>query len=214
MKNIKLTLRLFLGYALYALGISLIIKANLGLAPWDVLHQGLATTFGVTFGQASIGVGILIVVLNVKLGEKVGLGTIGNMIFIGLFVDFMLESPLVPAFQTLPLKFFQSFAGMWVIGLASFVYLSCGMGSGPRDGMMVALTKITGKPIALIRNSIEITVLALGYLLGGSIGIGTVLTALGVGFAIQWTFRLFKYDVKAQKHEALDLSIFKIKQDA
>lgn len=196
--------RLFFGYFLYALGIALTVDANLGLAPWDVLHQGLSQTLGVTFGMASIGVGIIIVMLNVKLGERVGWGTIGNMIFIGVFLDLLFASGLLPSLDSVPLRVIQLFVGMFTIGLASFVYLGCGMGSGPRDGLMVALTKKTGKPVGMIRSGIELCVLAVGYFLGGSIGIGTVLTALGIGFAVQTVFRLVRFDVKGQRHRFVD----------
>lgn len=196
--------RLMFGYFLYALGIALTVDANLGLAPWDVLHQGLSQTLGITFGTASIGVGIIIVALNVKLGERVGWGTIGNMIFIGVFLDLLFGSGLLPSLESVPLRVIQLFAGMYTIGLASYVYLGCGMGSGPRDGLMVALTKKTGKPVGLIRSGIELCVLAVGYFLGGSIGIGTVLTAVGIGFAVQNVFKLVKFDVKGQKHRFVD----------
>lgn len=201
---IKRLPRLLFGYFLYALGIALTVDANLGLAPWDVLHQGLSQTLGITFGTASIGVGIIIVALNVKLGERVGWGTIGNMIFIGVFLDMLFGSGLLPSLESVPLRVIQLFAGMYIIGLASYVYLGCGMGSGPRDGLMVALTKKTCKPVGLIRSGIELCVLAVGYFLGGSIGIGTVLTALGIGIAVQHVFRLVKFDVKGQKHRFVD----------
>lgn len=208
--------RLILGYFLYALGIALTVDANLGLAPWDVLHQGLSQTLGITFGTASIGVGVIIVLLNVKLGERVGWGTVGNMLFIGLFLDLLFGSGLLPSFESIPLRVIQLFAGMYTIGLASFVYLGCGMGSGPRDGLMVALTKKTKRPVGLIRSGIELCVLAVGYFLGGSIGIGTVLTAFGIGFAVQTTFKLLKFDVKAQRHRFIDedLALLRVKRGA
>jgi len=197
--------RLLVGYFLYALGIALTVDANLGLAPWDVLHQGLSQTLGITFGTASIGVGIIIVALNVKLGERVGWGTIGNMIFIGVFLDLLFGSGLLPSLESVPLRVIQLFAGMYIIGLASFVYLGCGMGSGPRDGLMVALTKKTGEagPVDPQRHR---TLRAGGgaSFLGGSIGIGTVLTALGIGIAVQHVFKLVKFDVKGQKHRFVD----------
>jgi uncharacterized membrane protein YczE len=213
-KKIRIIIRLFLGYALYALGIALTVEAKMGLAPWDVLHQGLSQTLGISFGMASIGVGILIVLLNVRLGERVGWGTIGNMIFIGLFLDLLFASGWLPSPQTIPFKVIQLIVGMFVIGLASYVYLGCGLGSGPRDGLMVALTKKTGKPVALIRNGIELSVLTVGYFLGGSIGVGTVITALGIGFAVQWTFRLLKFDVRAQKHRYVDQDLVWLKSRA
>jgi uncharacterized membrane protein YczE len=129
--------RLFVGLFLYAVGIVMTINANLGLGPWDVFHQGLSKTVGITMGQASIFMGVLIVLINYITGEKLGWGTLCNMIFIGLFMDFLMIYKLIPIFENLILQILMLLGGMFVIGLASYFYIGAGLGSGPRDGLMV-----------------------------------------------------------------------------
>lgn len=196
--------RLFLGLFLYAVGIVMTINANLGLAPWDVFHQGLAKIFHVTMGQAGISVGIIITVLNIFLNERIGWGSIGNMLFIGLFLDFLMFHKSIPVFDSIIPSFFMMLLGMFVIGIASYFYISAGLGSGPRDGLMVALTKRTGKSVSFIRNAIEVSVLIMGYILGGFVGIGTPIMALTVGHFVEFAFKLFKFDVGAVQHRFID----------
>jgi uncharacterized membrane protein YczE len=200
-------IKLFFGLFLYSLGIVMTINANLGLAPWDVFHQGLSIKTGITMGQASICIGMVLVVLDSLFGERLGWGTLFNMLFIGLFMDILMLNHLVPVFQPVILKLIMMLLGMFVIGVASYFYISAGFGSGPRDGLMVALTKKTGKSVRFIRNSIELSVLAVGYVMGGSVGIGTAIMAVTTGFFIQFSFKLFKYNLKETKHRFIDEDI-------
>jgi uncharacterized membrane protein YczE len=200
-------LRLFIGLFLYAIGIVMTINANLGLAPWDVFHQGLAETMGVTMGQASMGVGLVLIIVDSFLGERLGWGTIANMIFIGLFMDVLMLNHLIPIFQHMISSLLMMLLGMFIIGIASIFYIGAGLGSGPRDGLMVALTKRTGKSVRFIRNAIEICALAVGYLLGGFIGVGTLITGLAIGYMVQFAFKLFKFEVGKVKHRFIDEDI-------
>jgi uncharacterized protein len=204
--------RLFVGLFLYALGIVMTINANLGLGPWDVFHQGLSRTVGITMGQASITMGILIVITNYFVGEKLGWGTLCNMLFIGIFMDILMLNNIVPIYENKILQVIMMLGGMFIIGLASYFYIGAGLGSGPRDGLMVLLTKKTGKSVRFIRNCIEITVLIAGYFLGGFVGIGTLIIALGIGYSVQFVFKLFKFDVKAVKHRYVEDDIIFIKE--
>lgn len=205
MKKSLLTLgRLFLGLFLYAVGIVLTINANLGLSPWDVFHQGVSNRIGITMGQASITVGFIFVILDWILGEKLGIGTICNMLFIGIFMDVLMLNNLIPVFNNLFAQVLMMVLGMFVIGVASYFYIGAGLGSGPRDGLMVALTKRTKKSVRFIRNSIELTVLAIGYALGGTIGVGTLIMVLGVGYFVQFAFKLFKFDVRQVNHRFIE----------
>lgn len=204
---VKRVAKLFLGLFLYALGIIMTINANLGLAPWEVFHQGLSKNIGITMGQASIYVGIVFVILDSLLGERLGWGTLSNMIFIGLFLDILMLNHLVPVFQSMIPRFIMMLLGMLTIGMASYFYISAGLGSGPRDGLMVALTKKTSKSVRFLRNCIEFSVLAIGYFLGGSVGIGTIIMALTAGYFVQFAFKLFKFDVKETKHRFIDEDI-------
>jgi uncharacterized protein len=197
-------LRLFTGLFLYAVGIVMTINANIGLSPWDVFHQGLSKNVHITMGQASISMGLLIVVINSILGERIGWGTISNMLFIGIFMDVLMLNNIIPVFQNVILKLVMMFIGMFIIGMASFLYISTGVGSGPRDGLMIALTKRTGKSVRFIRNCIEISVLAVGAALGGSLGIGTLIMAFMIGPAVQFAFKIYKFDVSKVKHRFID----------
>ena len=203
----KRVAKLFLGLFLYALGIVMTINANLGLAPWEVFHQGLSNNIGITMGQASIYVGMVFVVLDSILGERLGWGTLSNMIFIGVFMDILMLNHLVPVFQSMIPKFAEMLLGMFTIGVASYFYISAGLGSGPRDGLMVALTKRTTKSVRFLRNCIELSALAIGYVLGGSVGIGTVIMALTAGYFVQFAFKLFRFNIKETKHRFIDEDI-------
>lgn len=205
MKNALLILvRLFIGLFLYAVGIVFTINANLGLSPWDVFHQGISQIAGITMGQASIITGILIVILDWVLGERVGLGTICNMLFIGIFMDLLMLNNLVPIFQNVVARSIMMLLGMFVIGIASYFYIGAGLGSGPRDGLMVALTKRSQKSVRFIRNSIEFTVVVAGYFLGGTVGLGTIIMVVGGGYFVQFAFKMFKFDVKKVEHKFIN----------
>ena len=186
--------KLFAGLFLYAVGIVMTINANLGLAPWEVFHQGISKTVGITMGQASIAMGFVLIVLNGFFGEKLGWGTLSNMLFIGIFMDILMLNNLIPVFPGFFPGLLMLLTGIFVIGIATVFYMGAGFGSGPRDGLMVALKKRTGKSIRFIRNSMEITVLIMGYLLGGFVGAGTLITSITVGYIVQFAFRLFKFD--------------------
>lgn len=200
-------IRLFVGFFLFAAGIVMTINAHVGLAPWDVFHQGISNTVGITMGQASISLGIIIVLISGLLGEKPGWGTLGNMIFIGIFIDFLMLNHIIPEFQNIIAKLAMMVTGMFTIGVASFLYLSAGMGAGPRDGLMVVLTKRTGKSVRLIRSTIETGAVILGYIMGGSVGAGTLIMALTIGYFVQLAFGLFKFDVNKVEHRSVDHDI-------
>lgn len=205
MKDIIIKIpRLLIGYFLYAVGIVMTINAQQGLGPWGVFHQGLALRFNITFGIAVIIVGAAIVILDFILGERVGWGTIGNVIFIGTFIDLITILNLIPVFESTALSYLMMIAGMFTISLAAYFYLSARLGAGPRDGLMIALTKHTNKPVGLIRSLIEFTALTIGYFLGGSVGWGTLIMSLGLGLFFQMTFKMLNFDVKKVKHRFID----------
>ena len=181
------------GFFLAALGIVFMIKANLGLSPWDVLHQGITKVMPITMGQANIVVGIIVVISSVFLGVKIGIGTILNTIFIGIFIGIVM---LV--------------IGMVFMGLGTCIYLSCELGCGPRDGLMTALTRITKKPVKVIRTTIEVCALICGWLLGGYVGIGTIITAIGLGYIIQMWCKILKLDIAVLNHRSIIEDIKKI----
>lgn len=215
MKNKKIVMRiirLFVGLFIFAVGIVMTINANIGLQPWDVLHQGIAVNTNLTIGQASIGVGVLLLLVNFFLGERVGWGTIANILFIGTFMDLIMKNNMIPIGDNFFSGLIMASIGMFLLGLGSYFYLGSELGSGPRDGIMIGLTKRTRKPVSLIRNSIEASALAVGYLLGGFVGIGTVIMALTVGFFVAFAFKIFKFDVSKIQHRFIDEDIKWIKE--
>ncbi|AFS77837.1 hypothetical protein DUF161 [Gottschalkia acidurici 9a] len=196
-------IKLFIGLFLCALGIVMTINANLGLAPWDVFHKGISNILGTTIGQSNIIIGVFIVILDSLLGEKIGWGTLCNMFFVGIFMDFITSTSLISVMDTFTQGVIMILVGMFISGVASYLYISSGMGAGPRDGLMVALVKKTNKSVRFVRNSIEISVLTVGYVLGGFAGIGTLIISLGMGYFVQLAFKIFKFDVKKVKHRLI-----------
>lgn len=202
-------LRLIFGLFVYGVGIVFTIRANIGYAPWDVFHAGLAKTVGISFGTASIWVGVMIVILAVILGERVGLGTLLNMVLIGVFIDLIMFLGVVPLANNFFLGLLMMAIGMIVIALATFFYIGSGFGAGPRDSLMVAVTRLTKLPVGVCRGSIEVMAVLAGWLLGGLLGIGTVVSAFSIGFFVQMTFKVIGFDPTKVKHEKL-MDTFKV----
>lgn len=200
-KTISLKLiRLFIGFFICAFGIVLMINASLGLSPWDVLHQGISKNIGITMGTASITIGAIVVLLDAVLGENIGWGTVLNMTFIGVFMDLISFSGFISISNNFITGITMLVSGMACMAFGTVLYMGCGLGSGPRDGLMVALQKRTKRPVKLIRAIIEIGALIVGYILGGSVGIGTVVSAIGLGYIIQIVFKICKFDSSKVKH--------------
>ncbi|MFA5621479.1 MAG: hypothetical protein WC948_02090 [Thermovirgaceae bacterium] len=194
---------LIFGLFLYALGIAITMKANLGYAPWDVFHQGISNMIGITIGNASILVGLIICVTVALAGEKLGLGTILNMILIGFFLDLILALDRIPLMKSFLPGVIMMIVGLFVISIATYFYLGSGFGAGPRDGLMVVLERKTGLPVGLCRAILESMVVFLGWLMGGPVGLGTAFAAFGIGFCIQVTFMFFKFRATEVRHETL-----------
>lgn len=165
-------LKLLLGFFICSLGVIIVIKSDLGFSPWDVLHQGISKVGGITIGQASILAGMGVITLDLFLGERIGSGTILNILFIGSFMDLILFLDIVPLSSNMVMGVFMMFLGLFVFSVWCYLYISTGLGCGPRDALMVALTKKTNFSVRAVRNTIEISVLVCGYLLGGYAGGG------------------------------------------
>ncbi|MDD7795387.1 YczE/YyaS/YitT family protein [Clostridium sp. 'White wine YQ'] len=213
MKKIaSMIIRMILGFLFCALGTVMALNSKLGLSPWDVFHQGLTNIIGITIGQASILVGVVVVVIASILGIKVGLGTIANMIIIGCFIDLIIYAKLIPVCNNLIAGILMMLGSLIVNAIGSYLYIGCGMGCGPRDGLMIALVKITGKPISLIRFCIEMGALSIGWLLGGFVGVGSFITAFAVGYCVQIVYRIFNFDVKSLSHRNIKQGVIYINQ--
>lgn len=199
--------RLMAGFFVYSLGIAFSVNAQLGLAPWEVFHQGMSNQLGISMGVAIQIAGAAILILDVLLHERIGWGTIGNVYFVGFFLDLIQQSGLIPLYQGFLPRILMMLAGIILISLATYLYLGAQLGSGPRDGLMVALSKMLKLPVGVIRGAIELTALIAGYFMGGSIGWGTLIMPLGMGFFIQTIFSLLKFDVRQIQHHTIDQDI-------
>jgi uncharacterized membrane protein YczE len=197
-------LRLVWGLFLFSAGTVMTINANLGMAPWYVFHQGISILTGITLGQASIVIGAVLIVIDAVMGEKLGWGTLCNMVLVGVFLDLLMFGGVIPVFQNVLARLAMMALGLFVIGVGSYYYIGAGLGAGPRDSLMVGLTKRTDKSVRLVRNSIETGVVIIGYLMGGSVGIGTLIMALTTGNFVQLAFQIFKFDVKKVEHRFID----------
>jgi uncharacterized membrane protein YczE len=209
-------LKLNFGLFLYGLGIIVTMRANIGYAPWEVLHSGISQTLGVSIGLINTAVGALIVALVFLLGEKIGLGTIFNMFMIGLFMDLILFLDFIPLFNHFWIGTLVHILGLFIISLGTYFYISSAFGAGPRDSLMVAITRKTGLPVGLCRGIVEISVVLIGWLLGGMVGLGTVISAFSIGFCVQITFRLLRFDPTQVKHETFGVmfqNLRKLKKD-
>ena len=179
--------RCIAGLALFGFGITLFLRANLGLAPWDIFHKGLSKKLDISIGLVIVGVGLLLLLLWIPLRQRPGVGTILNAIEIGLVVN--LTKPLIGEPDQLIIRALMVIAGVLVIGLGSALYIGAGLGSGPRDGLMLGLSKyaIRGHQISIrvARTFVELTVMVAGLFLGGSIGIGTLIFMFGIGPLVQ-----------------------------
>jgi uncharacterized membrane protein YczE len=171
--------QLFVGLALYGVSLALVLRAGLGLAPWDVLHQGLAERTGFSVGQMVIAVSFVVLLAWIPLRERPGFGTFANAVLVGVFVDLTLGVLAGP--DGWPARVGLLVLGVLLNGLATALYIGASLGPGPRDGLMTGLVRRTGRSVRLVRTVIELSVLAVGFLLGGTVGIGTVLYAVAIG---------------------------------
>jgi uncharacterized membrane protein YczE len=207
----KRLLKVVVGLFIFAVGIVLTINASLGVSPWDVFHQGVSRTVGITIGQTHIIMGFLIIILDIYLGQAIGWATIMNMLLIGTFIDILMLNNLVPVAQTPTIGLIMILAGIAVQGLGFSVYISQGIGAGPRDGLMVVLTRRTGKSVRFIKSAIEASVVTIGIILGGSFGIGTIIMAFFGGVIFQRLFRLINFRVEKVEHRFIQDDLKAIK---
>jgi len=171
--------QLYAGLLAFAFGEAMIVRANLGVMSWDVLHQGLARHLGLSIGQWSVIIGALVLLLWIPLRERPGLGTVSNVVVIGLALDAFLA--VLPAPASMPARVALLVVGILVNGVATAAYVGASLGPGPRDGLMTGLVRTTGRPVGVVRTAIEVSVVLVGWLLGGNLAIGTVLFVIAIG---------------------------------
>nr|WP_230885682.1 hypothetical protein [Streptomyces spinoverrucosus] len=186
---IRRLIQLYAGLSLYGASSALLVKSGLGLEPWNVLHQGLAERTGLSIGTVLIIVGAAVLLLWIPLRQRPGLGTVSNVIVIGVVMDGALA--VLPEAHTLPVQVPLMLAGVVLNGVATGLYIAARFGPGPRDGLMTGLHRRTGRSIRLIRTAVEVAVVVTGFLLGGTIGVGTLLYAVSIGPLAQLFLRVF-----------------------
>lgn len=181
---------LFAGLAIYGLGVALTVHAGIGIAPWDVLGQGISIQTGLSFGVSTVIVSIFVLIIWIPLKVKPGFGTVANALFVGLFADlWLLVLPDVNVYW----QQLASFAlGVVVVAIATGLYISSRLGSGPRDGLMQGTANALDKPFWLVRTAYEGSVLTIGWLMGGQVREGTLIFALTIGYLVQISLRMFK----------------------
>ena len=184
--------QLYLGLFVSALGIVLTLRADLGTGPWDVLHKGLADTTGLSFGFVVQAVGAVVLALGLLLGVRPGFGTVSNLVFIGAFANLLLRTRVGEVGTALPVRAATLLLGVASVGVGAALYIGAHYGPGPRDGMMVALHTRLGWSIGWARALVETVALAGGVVLGGPVGVGTLVFTLGIGPATQASFALLR----------------------
>ena len=192
--SLKTLFYLCLGLVFFGFGEGLLIVSALGASPWNVLHQGIAVNLDLSIGTIAFLVSFLVLLLWYFLDQKIGMGTIINFIIIAIMIDvtiYYFDKPNEFFFQLLMVS-----TGILLVGFGTAMYLIANLGAGPRDGLMTGLQKKTNSPIALVRTSIEIVVVLLGWFLGGIVGIGTLFYALGIGSAVAIFLQLFSNSKK------------------
>jgi uncharacterized membrane protein YczE len=175
--------QLYAGLVLYGLSIALLVRSELGLMPWSVLDQGIARSTGLSLGTVSIVVGAVVLLTWVPLRQRPGVGTVSNVVVIGLALDASLA--VLPAVDSLAVRVGVVPLAVVLNALATAAYIGVHLGPGPRDGLMTGLVRRTGRSVRLVRTGIEVVVVVLGVVLGGTIGLGTVAYALGIGPLVQ-----------------------------
>lgn len=201
---VRRTVRLLAGLWLFALGSVLTLRAGLGVPPWDVLYDGIRQNTPLTFGIAVIAIGVLLVLVSALFGVRPGPGTIANMLLIGTFVDLMLWTKVGVDLDDahMALRVATTFAGVVVVGLGSALYIGANLGAGPRDSLMVLAATKLGVRVGVARAAIEGTALLTGWLLGGAVGLGTLLFVVAIGPSVDVFFRLFHMGADGRRAEA------------
>lgn len=199
-KKVSKIIQLFFGFFLIALGVVLMRTAGLGMSPWGTFHDGVSKITGIEFGTVTQLTGLTIVLLSLLLKIYPGVGTLLNMYFCGFFINIIYKYNLIPPANHIIIQVLYLIIGIWILALGIYTYISVGYGAGPRDGLMVGLVNKTGKSVSAVRTFTEGMALFIGFILGGQIGIGTLITAFSIGHAIQVIFKWRNYNPKVNKH--------------
>jgi len=199
---------LLAGLFLFALGIVALLESRLGLSPWDVLHQGLARQTPLSFGTANVAVSVVVVTVAWLLGARIGLGTVANAVLVGGFVELLSSLPWIAALAHEPLYVRAALlvAGLVLMGAGTGLYLGADLGAGPRDSLMVVGAQRTRFRVGLVRATLELAALAAGAILGGTVGVGTLAFAVGIGPSVELSFWLLERSPLARRQHSTEAS--------
>ena len=203
---------LLAGLAVSAVGITLMLQANIGLEPWSVLQQGMSKTFGITYGTAASIVGAAVIAIAFFCGESFGIGTLANIFVCPLFIDALLYLNWIPLFEGLAAGLAALLAGMELLALGTWMYMKSALGSGPRDALMVVLARKAHRSVGVCRAAVEVVIVLIGWRLGGQVGIGTVISAVGVGSLFNLNFALLHFAPAGLHQENLPETIRRLRQ--
>jgi len=197
-------LQLSIGLTLYGASMALMLRAALGLGPWDVFHQGVSGQVGLSIGMIVNLTGLVVLLLWIPLRQRPGIGTVANVVMIGTAMDLTLR--VLPPVEGLAFQVAALIASIVANGFAGALYIGAGLGPGPRDGLMTGLARRTGWSLRLVRTGIEVTVLALGWALGGTVGVGTLLYAFCIGPLVQFFLPMVSIpEAKSNTQETMPL---------
>lgn len=194
---------LFGGLVVSAVGITMMLQANVGLEAWSVLQQGMSRSLGITYGTAAMIVGATVIAIAFFCGESFGLGTLGNIVICPMLIDLLIWLDWIPLMETLPGGLVMLLAGMELLALGTWMYMKSCLGAGPRDALMVVLARKTGRSVGLCRASVELLAIFIGWLLGGQVGVGTVISAVGIGTLFNLNFALLRFKAASLRQENL-----------
>lgn len=209
-ETLKKTWQATIGLLVFAFGVYLTVQANIGLAPWDMFAMGLSYHLPITFGQASIFISILFLIIDLFFREKIGLGMILDSLLVGAAFDRYDFWQLIPAANNIFTGLIYMTAGLFIMAFSQYLYMDTGLGCGPRDTFLVAVGKRLRKiPIGAVSIGIMVAVLITGRLLGGPVGIGTAYSVFGTGIIMQIVFHIIKFEPRDVVHESLMESVGK-----
>lgn len=214
----KLILNLIItviGLFVFSAGVHFTIYANFGLAPWDCLSSAVSQKLSVSFGTIHVTVSIIIVIIDILLKEKIGFGTLLDAVLVGVYIDFLdIVSPLEVVEGNIIKSVIYIIIGIFIMAFGQAIYMKAALGCGPRDALTVGVGKRFPKtPIGLVQGTILALVLLVGFLLGGPVGIGTVITTFGIGVAVQIVFNILRFEPRSIKHKNLYESLIELKKE-
>ena len=199
------------GLMVSAVGITMMLQANVGLEPWSVLQNGMSIFFGITYGTAAMIVGAAVIAIAVLCGESFGIGTLANIFVCPVFIDALLYLDWIPQMESLWSGLIMLLVGMELLAVGTWMYMKSALGSGPRDALMVVLARKTGRSVGFCRAVVELIAIFVGWRLGGQVGIGTVITAVGVGTLFNLNFAMLHFKAAELHQENLPETIRRIR---